>query len=352
MSEKPGAQTPWNEINQMLATDERFEVHLPNWNGFLLAPKHSSQLAALLYLLTQKGLPFTVQGRGTISHPELCHTLIVSARAFSQLILHEDGVVEVGAGCPLSHLHQFLFERKQEIALEADLFSSSKRSVVGLLLSGQAAGIHYRQETIPETILGVEIVAWEGSKIKWGGWQKSAFVGPPLHKLLWGFHSFPGIIVKVILKTYSVPPNRLRLAWSFRQREELWEHLQSLKNFSSTWECLDCVLSGQLSDHSFIFAQISGLQDEMKSFSQLCPSYAAALQGGERLHLKNYLKQQKLKAYSSSLDQFLDLGEYLWYHELDKTAWWMTNRSLETKVDAQPLWKQRLSYSLSNRSEA
>lgn len=347
ITEKPGASTPWTGINQLLGPDERFEIQGSNGNGFLLAPKHASQLAALLFLLHQQGLSFHVQGKGTTSFPQPCHSLVVSVRAFSQIILHEQGVVEVGAGCPLSHLHQFLFERKQEVALEENPLSSPKRSVGGFLLSGRTAGISYRQETISNTILGIELVTLEGSQLKWGGRQRSALAGPALHKLIVGLKSFPGIVIKVFLKTYPTPQRRLRLAWSFRQKEALWDHVKALKKLTSTWECLDFVLSGNPSDQGFVFAQISGLEKEMEAFLHLCPSYSKARQGGEKESLKNFLKQQKLNVFSVSLDQSLEPGEYLWHQELDKRAWWMTSQLLtENDTQSNPAWKQRLFSSL------
>jgi len=348
MSEKPGAQTPWPTINQLLLPDERFEVQGPHWKGFLLAPKHSSQLAALFYLLHQQGIAFCVQGRGTTtSDPQSYHSVIVSARAFSQLFLHDqEGILEAGAGCSLSHLHQFLFERQQEIALEEDPLASPKRSLAGLLLSGKVMGIPYRQENLSATILGIEWVTWEGCQITWGGCQRSALAGPAMHKLIVGLHSLPGMIVKTILKTYPVPQARLQLAWAFREKEALWEHVESLKEFSSTWECLDCVQSGQSTDQGFVFAQIAGFQEEMEAFRHFCPRYSMARQRNERLALRNFLKQQKLHSESTSFDQWLEPGEYLWYHALHQQGWWMTSKCLEKKLDSQPIWKQRLLYSV------
>lgn len=350
MVEKPGAQMPWADLNQLLATDERFEVQTSDWRGFLLAPKHAAQLAALLYLLCQQKIVFCVQGRGTVARPSSPHALIISARSFSQCVLHEEqGIVEVGAGTSLSHLHQFLFERKQEVALEEGPLSFSKRSVAGLLLSGQTAGIHCRGETIPETILGIEFVTWEGSQIKWGGCQRSPLAGPALHKLIWGLNSLPGVITKIILKTYPLPQSRLRLAWSFRQKEALWKQLQALKSFCSSWEYLGYVLSGSPTDQGFIFAQIAGLQKEMEAFSHLCPAYSTAKQGGERVHLRNFMKQQKLNAYSASSHQQLMPGEYLWHQELDQRTWWITPQSLVRKMDPLPIWKQRFMDCLKNK---
>lgn len=345
MSEKPGAFIPWSGINQLLAPDERFEVIHSNWKGFLLAPKHSSQLAALFYFLHQHKIEFCIQGRGNEmfpSHP----TLIVSARAFSGLVLHEQDVVEVGAGCSLSHLHQFLFERKQEISLEENPLDSPKRSVGSLILSGKTAGMSYQQEKIPETLLGVEIVTREGSQVTWGGGHRSAVAGPALHKLVWAMQSLPGMITKIYLKTYPIPQKRMRLTWAFRQQEALKEHFQALKEFSSTWENLDYVHSGQKTDQSFIFAQISGLHEEMENFIRLCPGYLRLQAQDQRLCLREFLKKQPLKTYQVSCDQRVLPGEYLWYQEIDNRGWWLTSQCLEEKEEDRPLWKQRVWRSL------
>ncbi len=341
MSEQPGAQTPWKCIDQLLLLDERFEVRSSDWKGFLLAPKQASQLAALLYLLREEGIAFHVQGKGTSVRPAAHCSVIVSARAFSHLVWHEQGVVEAGAGCTLSHLQQFLFERNQEVAVEEDPLASPKRSVAGLILSGKGSGMRYRSEGLPENILGIEWVAWDGSQIKWGGQHRSAAAGPGLHQLMWGLHSWPGIIIKIMLKTSPLPPVRLRLAWKFRQPEALWKQVDDLKHCASTWESLEIVRSGQPTDQGFIFAQISGLPEEMEAFSHACPNYSIACQQGERLHLKNFLNQQTLKCHIVARDHRLEPGEYLWIQERNECAWWLTQRSNEKQERPLPMWKQR-----------
>jgi len=350
MSETPGAQTPWSGINRLLGADERFEVHRSHWKGFLLAPKHTSQLAALLYFLHQEEIPFCVQGRGTSFFPADCHSVIVSARAFLQTVWHDHGAVGVGAGCSVSHLNQFLLEVKQETPLEADPLASPKRSVGGVILSGRVGGIRYRRESIPETILGVELVTREGSQVKWGGVHRTAMAGPALHKLMDGLDGFSGIIVKVMLKTNPIPPVRLQMTWSFRRREELWDKFQELKNFSLSWEYLDAVLSGESTDQEFIFAQISGLPEEMEAFSQRCPGYAMIRRQDERMQLKNFLMQQRLNAHLVSRDHAIASGEYLWFQEYGQKAWWLTRRTEERKDLSPPIWKQRFLKSLFNNA--
>lgn len=341
MKERPGAQTPWMGINQLLAPDECFEVLLPHWQGFLLAPKYASQLAALLYVLRQEGVFACIQGRGTQVVPLKKHAVIVSTRAFSQIAWYEQGIVEVGAGCSLSHLQQFLFERNQEVTLEEGPFDSPKRSVVGLFLSGQLSGMRYKGESFLSSFLGIEFVTGEGSQVRWGGHYGSAVAGPTLHQLINGLQNFSGVIVKVILKTFPISPARLRLAWKFRHQEELWQKFHDLSHFSSSWEYLDVVLSGKISEHGFIFARVSGLPGEMHAFAKVCPHYMSATQQGERTNIRNFFLQQKLKSYSVTRDQPLEEGEYLWIQDWNDKIWWLTEKKIANPDSSSPIWKQR-----------
>lgn len=343
MSERPGIQTPWLGINQLLASEERFEFRLPHWQGFLLTPIHPSQLAALLYFIRQEGIQACVQGRGTNALPLSRHQVIISTRAFTKIVWHEDGIVEVGAGCSLSYLYQFLFERNQEVALEGELLGFPKRSVAALILMGQTGGMRYRTESFLETLLGLEFVTWEGSQVKWGGPYGSALAGPAWQKLMWGLQSFPGIVFKTILKTYPRPPVRLQMAWKFHRKEELWHQFHVLNHFCSSWEYLEAVLSGNEEDQGFIFAQISGVPEEMEAFSQACPFYQTATHQGERGRLKSFLMAQKLKIYSVSRDfHEWERGEYFWLSNWNQNAYWLTTKEIEKEESSTPLWKQRL----------
>jgi FAD/FMN-containing dehydrogenase len=339
--EKPGVQTPWLAVNQVLAPDERFEAVSHDWKGFLLAPRYSSQLAALLFILHREGIEFGVQGRGTRFRPDTKHPVTISTRAFSQIIWHDQGVIEAGAGCSLCNLHQFLYENGQETPLEGDPLSSTKRSIGGVILSGRYGGIRFRDESVLTTILGVELVTKQGSQIKWGWAFRSIQGGLALHKLLWGFGAFPGIIVKVNLKTTPIPSARLCLSWTFRHSEALWEQFHQLENFTSNWEYLDAVISGRANDQGFVFAQISGLPEEMEAFTRLCPSYSTACQQGERENLKNFLCRQNLKSYFVGLRHHLVSGEYLWVQRWSQGAWWLTNRECQNLPSSQPIWKER-----------
>lgn len=342
VNEKPGALTPWACINQLLAPDERFAIKSAERLQYLLAPKHASQLAAVFYLLNQQNIAFDLQGNG----PDSSCLVIVSGRAFTQLQIHDQNVIEAGAGISLADVHQFLLDLKLEASMEEDPLGSLKQSIGELLLSGRMSGFCLRQESFCDSLLGVELVTLEGSQVKWGGRHQGGTAGPALHRLLPGFRSFPGMIVKLFLKAYPVPQSRLELSWSFGDKPSLWRHFHQLKGFSASWECLDCILSGNEGDKGFIYAQISGLAEEMEAFSRECPGYLAAMQTGERGQMKKFLQRQPLNAYVSTGEQLLMPGEYLWIQHVGRKAWRLTSRDVELEEEECDEWKDRLLRSL------
>lgn len=345
MREMPGAQTPWVKINQLLAPDERFEVTLPHWRGFLLSPKYSSQLAAIDYILQQEKISTCIQGRGSCTIPSSQHSIIISARAFNQIAWCGQGIIEAGAGSSFLNLKQFLIENRMEIGFEEKGLASAKRSIAGLLLSGQLA--RRRKAAISEVLLGMEFVTEEGSQVKWGG-KHLYSTGHSLHALVWDLQQFSGVITKFIFKADRIPEERLFLSWKFKTKESLQEFLRKLKSFSSTWDFLEIVLSGNEGDASFIFAQISGLKEEMNSFKKIFPWWKSSSQGCEKESLKNFLGNQKLNIYSvdvETMDQaqfyHLESGEYLWMEEGSASAFLLTSRLIEETKAILPIWKQR-----------
>lgn len=344
--ETPGAHTPWSFVNQLLADDERFEVSCLDQVSFLLAPKTTSRLVALLYCLHQHSIPFSVQGK---EMKEPFPTCSVSARAFSRLMMHEQDILEVGAGCSLIDLQSFLFEKRLEVNVEESPLASSKQAVIELIVSGQTTDLQLKQENVSEALLGIEWITEKGCQLQWGGPHRSGLAGPMLHKLVEDLQCLPGFIVKMYLKAYRVPARRLHLTWPFRRLDALWEQFHQLKRFSSSWERLDCVWSGQAQSQNFILAQISGLKEEMEAFTQLCPGYSFAQLQDKRAQLKQFFHQQSLHAYLSSKQQPLEVDEYVWYHGLSEKTWWLTPRFLaNTEEKTEPLWKQYLWESIKN----
>lgn len=327
IKEIPSAVTPWAQVNELLSSQERFSVECNGSQRYLLTPKHSSQLAALFYFFRQHHLSFSIQGREGDPCDLNPQAPIISTRGFSHIQWYPEGIVEIGGGCPLDRLHQFLFEFKEETPLEEAPFCSSKRAVGDLILSGNITGLSYRQEACPQTLKGLELVTWEGAQLVWGGIQKGCRAGPCLHQLIIGLGSVPAVITKMIFKTFPTPEKRLRMAWMFARMEPLLQQLNELKRFASSWESLDIVLSGDLSAQSFIFAQISGSQEEMEQFSLQCPRFAQASLQGEKQRVRTFLLDQQLKGYRSDKHQLVKPGDYLWIEEQGGKAWGLTKES-------------------------
>lgn len=347
MSEKPGAKTPWGDINQLLAPQERFEISFSHWKGWLLIPTSSSQLAALLYLLSQAEILFCIQGRGSSFFPSQKQNVIVSARALTQIVWHAHGIVEAGAGCSLRDLQQFLLERNREICLEEDAWIENKRSIASLILLGLE---HVRTiKPFSEMIMGVDFVTFEGSQIKWGGHYLSPTAGLALHKLMEGLKTLPAVISKVIMRTELIPEIRLKLTWNFNTKDALWNLFQALQSISSTWESLEIVHSGRSDESGFVFAQISGVAQEINAFIKICPHYSQATQDGQRQNLKKYFSQENMHFNKIFFNQISDLksykvepGEYLWIENNPQRAWLLSLNKFAEREEEYPLWKKIL----------
>lgn len=321
MKEKPAAILPWHGINKLLAPDEKFEVTDIHWKGFLVAPKQRSQLAALLFFLYSENIAFCIAGRGFTSRTRDDPPLVVSARAFSNILLYNESIVEVGAGATIQQLQQFLYERKQEVCFEEGPLDSSKRSIASLILSGTNSCLHLRNETLQNTIVGVELITLDGSQIKYGGAHRTLLAGPALHKSIWKKGIYPGIITKFYLKTFPIPQSRLRLTWKFPDQAHAKNHLQQLKKNIFSWENLEFVQSGNSDEQSYIFAQISGFEEELSVFSDMCPLFDKASKKNVRITIKKFLNQQLFKAYLTRSNHLLNPGEYFWSQELSEQKW-------------------------------
>lgn len=342
MNEKPCAKTPWKVINSLLLPEERFEVKSDRWQGFLFAPKDTAQLASLLKLISQDNINVLIQGRGSRVVPSTSHQAVISMRAFSHMSFQDHNIVETGAGCSLSQFNQFLFENNRESPFANQLFEVPKRTIAGWVLAGEDEGTLYRGEPALAALLGAEMMSMGGSSIAWGSHYPCAFSGPSLHRLLWGFNEFPGVIVKFFFKTYVVIPFRLQLAWKIKNREDAWYRYHKLKEFSITWESLDLLFSGNKTDNTFIFGQISGLEEEMATFGKICPYFHEASQKEEKNAIRKYLMQLNLNSMVVDKHHQIESGEYLWIQHGARSARLLTpkHHSRQGSKPGENEWKK------------
>ena len=312
----PGAETPWRTVNQLLAPDERFWISKNESKRILLAPRHPSQIAALFYFLTQEGVDFSHRNVN-----DQDSEVTVTLRAFSQLHWHDHGIVEVGAGCQFSTLHSFLFERRHEVGIEPPPASSQKMSIAQALTEGEVGGYRTKGESPIQQIVGCDLVAWDGSQLRWGALHRAGPPGPSLYRVVGGEENLPGVVTKLFIKCRPIPQKRLSFAWSFRSQRELWKQYEALKKFSSSWELLDAVLAGDLLTTSFLFAQIAGLEEEMEIVAQQCPGFEMCCQEDKRGKVERFIQQEGLRARASSGDYQAKAGEYLWLQKMTSKSW-------------------------------
>lgn len=333
----PGAVTPFSAINQLLELDERLVLEGPQGRGYLLAPKSSRSLSALLFLLKQHQLSYS---QLATAHRIIRGSIYLSVQYLQQIDLLQHDVVEVQGGCSLEALALFLHEQKFELGLENLI--SPKQLVGEAILAGSSCGLFLRQMSVQDRLLAVELVKPGGGIVRLGTPIRGAAAGPELHQCIWGINQMESILIKAAFRIDPIPPVRLHAAWSFECHRSLWEQFSRLSSFSSHWERLDCMISHNLNEKSFIVSQISGLPEEMEAFKKSCPSFSAAK---ERALLKEFLAYFKeKKALFKPLRSQVRQADYIWHHGLTGDGWeiYLNDPESPDSASSTPLWKERV----------
>lgn len=350
--EKPGISTPWTNVNQLLAADERFEVVEEDWQGIILAPKSAPKLAALFYLLKEHQQPFHLMGRGH-EWPDIAQrlSLFISARAFQHCEMNQNGVVTIGAGCDAKVIHNYLWNKGYEISLEEEMEAESKRSIASLWMRGCQPGVILRDKPLQERLIGVELVTCAGSLVRFGRSLKSTLMGPMFQQALWGMQNINALITQLFVEATPRPTHRLHLSWTFKSQPDAWKHFDVLKQTVHSWERLDCVVSGRSHEQHFVLAQISGSEEEMRAFESICPQIAKAGRADQTSGLRTYLRNQghHYRIFSrEKLCDALQISDYAWYHGLTNQGWLITPCSDLFKKEPLtiPEWQHRLNVCL------
>jgi hypothetical protein len=348
-SEKPGAQTPWADINLLLKPNERFEFIRGASRGYLFAPSNPSCFSALLYIMNREKILYETEGRGSQQAKKKSGPIVVSSRALRDIVFVGNSVVGVEAGCDINTFHSVLYADGYESGLGGWILSGDKRSVGGALIEGCCSGLILRGVPLSNHLCGTEIVADDGTLLKWGG-ARSFSPGPALHQLLCGVKSIPGVLLKCYFTVFPVPAKRLFLAWSFFDRKELQFHVGLLQSFASSWERLDCVIPSNPHEKGFILAQISGLNEEMERFKNQCPGFGTALQEDRVSTFRDFLLRKKLTVHSFEGSDLFDLPAnslYAWHHLLTGNGFYLsTDPVLKRDLRPEPIWSERFRNSL------
>lgn len=342
MIEKPNAITRWSSVNQLLDPDERFEISLRNHSFYNLVPKHSTRLIALVYTLNSEKIPFKIMYEWDCGFEciESMTPVFISIRYFNSCAIDDDGILEVGSGCSLFEISSLLFTNRKEIALEGLISQRVEMNLFEAIFNQKVFYTHLKQNSLVQSILGIEGVTYEGVCLKWGNNLLGSTPGFHLHQLLLGIGEISFIPIKFFLRTYPIPEQRIYLLWTFKEKQALLEVLKALKSFSNSWERLDVITSRKQNENAFLFAQISGLSNEMKSFFKLCP-YIQTAKEQNHYQLKRFFQKKNLIMIPEMhADDSLNDEHYFWYQDLDQMFWMVTSNAKTLNIDP-PIWKKR-----------
>lgn len=304
IKEKPGATLPWPEINRILMAEERFEIYSDKHLGYLLAPKTVSRLSAIQYLCQENHL----------------ESVQISTRALTRIETLDpaNGIVGVEAGCALRDLDAALFEVGMELGLSNWIWDGTRITVGEAIERGVCSGQLLQGKAPSNRLLGVELVRSDG------GIARVGTAGPDLPRMVWGNKMQLGTIAYARFQIVHSPKRRYLLAWEFTDRKALEHHLKDLTSFSSSWERLDSVLSGDFNQKGFLLAQISGTEKEMEQFEKFCPKIASAKREDYIYTLMTFLLKQELCFEVTSEKDALSKDNYMWHHTLTKRCWKVT----------------------------
>ena len=123
-----------------------------------------------------------------------------------------DLVVTAGAGCPLDALAATLAERGVWLALDPP--GGASRTVGGALASGAPGPLAARYGTPRDQVLGLTVVAGNGTPVRMGGRVVKNVAGFDLAKVVVGGHGAFGAIVEAHLRLRALPAADRSLAGS------------------------------------------------------------------------------------------------------------------------------------------
>ena len=128
-----------------------------------------------------------------------------------------DLMVTVGAGCRLDFLDRALRERGVWLALDPP--GPLARTVGGVLASGGGGPLATHYGPPRDHVLGLTVVAGNGTPVRMGGRVVKNVAGFDLAKLVVGGHGAFGVIVEAHLRVRALPAADVSAAWTGSLRD-------------------------------------------------------------------------------------------------------------------------------------
>ena len=171
-------------------------------------PGSKEEVAAVLVLAGEARVPVTPWGGGTkmaIGSPPNRIGIVLGLKRLDRILEHEPGdlTVTVEAGLALDALQAALRERGQWLSL--DPASADGATVGGVLASNASGPRRHLYGTARDLVIGLTVVAADGSVVRGGGKVVKNVAGYDLPKLYIGSFGTLGILVEATFKLRPRP---------------------------------------------------------------------------------------------------------------------------------------------------
>jgi glycolate oxidase FAD binding subunit len=179
-------------------------------------PGSKEEIAAILALASQEGMPVTPWGGGTqmtLGAPPARPGVVIALGRLDRVLEHEPGdlTVTVEAGISLDALQSRLAERRQWLSLDPP--DAERASVGGILATNASGPRRHLYGTARDVLIGITMVLGDGSVVRGGGRVVKNVAGYDLPKLAIGSLGTLGVIAEATFKLRPRPDaDRLFLA--------------------------------------------------------------------------------------------------------------------------------------------
>ena len=171
-------------------------------------PGSKEEVAAVLALAADEGIPVTPSGGGTklgIGSPPTRLGLVLGLKRLHRILEYEPGdlTATVETGITLSALQSELGKRGQWVSLDP---AQPERATLGGILASNASGPRrHLYGTCRDLLIGLTVVGGDGAIVRGGGKVVKNVAGYDLPKLYIGSFGTLGILVEATLKLRPLP---------------------------------------------------------------------------------------------------------------------------------------------------
>ncbi len=186
-------------------------------------PGSVEEVSALLALASEEAIAVTPWGGGTkiaVGAPPTRLGMVLGLRRLNRLLEHEPGdlTVTTQAGVTLEALEAQLASRGQWLSLDP---AFGEQATLGGILASNASGPRrHLYGTARDLLIGVTVVAADGSVVKGGGKVVKNVAGYDLPKLYIGSFGTLGVIVEATLKLRPLPDDDRLVLTCFERLKE------------------------------------------------------------------------------------------------------------------------------------